>query len=405
MAQRKGPPPGYITATEAMELLDNKMLYKYVEKGLITQHGTEISKHKYYLRKEVQSVRDTLQAFYGEQEETPTKLSDKLKGHSLQFAQATPDDMEGVYAVASKLFEHTTSADARKPLVARCPIGNYIVGDNGAIVAYIHIQPLKREKLIAFMNGEIRGWQITADDLDCFAPGKTVEVLIKSIGSYHEDNAIRLVYMQRLLNGVSREIGEMGKQGIIIPTIYATSDTPTGIAMSLHAKMQPLGKMKHSDGKRFAFKLDVAASDLPLLRPYKQAIAQYRRSHSQETAQPVKHQRSTLWSQERITANESVQSGMPDGLIPLATFFDRHGISESTARRGIDKQFKIAPGGPWTLNGFRIIQALDAAGQRAFYEAYHSKASFTPCPSCPHVNQSPATSVPDPELGTQPQGE
>lgn len=340
MAQRKGPPPGYITATEAMEILGNKMLYKYVEKGLIKQHGTEISKHKYYLREEVQSVRDTLQAFYGEQEEMPTKLSDKLKGHSLQFAQATPDDMEGVYSVASKLFEHTTSADARKPLVARCPTGNYIVRDNGAIVAYIHIQPLKRDKLIAFMNGEIRGWQITADDLDCFTPDKTVEVLIKSIGSYHEDNAIRLVYMQRLLNGVAREIGEMGKQGIIIPTIYATSDTPTGIAMSLHAKMQPLGKMKHSDGKRFAFKLDVATSDLPLLRNYKRAIAEYKRAHAPQQA-ILPSMPAPQRQPRQKAASTSLDALQPENTITLQELADqltmpRRSLLEQVQRRNLE---------------------------------------------------------------------
>lgn len=338
MAQRKEPPPGYVTATDAMKIIGNKMLYKYVASGSIKQYGTDLSKHKYYRLSEVEAVRDSLQAFYGEQEAT-VKLSDKLKGHYLQFAQATPDDMEGVYAVASKLFEHTTSADARKPLIARCPIGNYIVRDNGVIVAYIHIQPLKHDRLMAFMDGVIRGWQITAEDLECFTPGQTIEVLIKSVGSYHEDNAIRLAYMQRLLNGVSREIEELGKQGIIIPTIYATSDTPTGIAMSLHAKMQALGKMKHSDGKRFAFKLDIAASDLPLLKPYKTALAEYR--HGYTTSRPAQPPRERRQKPEATSSTEwrnvLYVDARPENTITLRELADKLDISRSTLIERVKK--------------------------------------------------------------------
>ncbi len=282
---RRQPPSGYLTATQVGELLGPNRMYKLIKDDRLHRRMPPGYKHGYYLESEVQAIIDAEKAFYtgSPDQEVPTKLSEKLKGHTLEFAQATIDDMEGIYEVASKLFPHTTSADARKPLVARCPIGNYVVKDNRQIVAYIHIQPLKHDRLMAFIRGEIRGWQLTADDLDCFEPGKTVEVLIKSVGSYHEDNNIRLAYMQRLLNGTMREIAKLGQQGVVITKIYATSDTPTGIAMSIHAKMRPLGAMKGSDGKRFAFELDVAESDLPLLRDYKQALAEWKQSHKTDT--------------------------------------------------------------------------------------------------------------------------
>jgi len=283
---RREPPPGYLTATQAGELLGPNRLYKLIKDNRLHRKAPPGYKHGYYLMSEVQAIIDAETAFYtaSENQETSTKLSEKLKGHTLEFAQATADDTEGIHEVASKLFPHTTSADTRKPLIAACPVGNYVVKDNGQIVAYIHIQPLKHDRLMAFIKGEIRGWQLTADDLDCFGPGKTVEVLIKSIGSYHEDNNIRLAYMQRLLNGTMREIAKLGQQGVVLTKIYATSDTPTGIAMSIHAKMRPLGAMKGSDGKRFAFELDVAESNLPLLRDYKQALAEWKQSHKIDTS-------------------------------------------------------------------------------------------------------------------------
>jgi hypothetical protein len=39
----------------------------------------------------------------------------------------------------------------------------------------------------------------------------------------------------------------LGKEGVIITKIYATSETPTGIAMAIHAGMETYG---HKLGKR-----------------------------------------------------------------------------------------------------------------------------------------------------------
>lgn len=192
------------------------------------------------------------------------------------FARATPDDMEGVSEVASSLFSTTTSAADRKPLVARCPDGNYILknANTGKTLAYIHLQPLKHNRLQAFLRGEIRGWQLTADDLDLFEPGKEVDILLKSMGAtraFGEKKSAR--YMQRLLFGTARAMAELGRRGVIISKIYATSETTTGINLAMHAQMKQIGRI--SPG-RYAFELDVASSDLPLLKFYKKALAEWR---------------------------------------------------------------------------------------------------------------------------------
>lgn len=200
----------------------------------------------------------------------------------LVFSRAKPEDMDGVYAVAEKLFEHTTSAADRKPLVARCPDGNYILKEaqSGVTLAYLHLQPLKSERLQAFLRGEIRGWQLTADDLDCFEPGKTVDVLIKSTGAtraFGEEKS--RYYMQHLLRGTVRALAELGQQGMIIRRIYATSETESGINLAMHAKMRQIGRISP---ERYAFVLDVASSDLLLLRAYQAALAEWQREHPEQ---------------------------------------------------------------------------------------------------------------------------
>lgn len=273
--QRRKPPEGYVTAGEAESILQNKMLYKYKDKGLIRTLESPLHRQRFYLRSDVEAIRGASEALFDRGVVVGMK-------NNTEFARATPDDMEGVYRVAIELFPHgTTSAEDRKPLVAQCPDGNYVVKEQGEIRAFIHMQPLKQEPLKKFMNGEIIGRDIKADDLDCFEPGKTVDVLIKSMGATKKFGETKhRHYTQRLLLGISNALAELGGRGIVIRKIYATSMTETGIALSLHAGMKTIKRLKAPNRKeqklpRYAFELDVATSDLPLLQPYKEALATY----------------------------------------------------------------------------------------------------------------------------------
>ena len=122
----------------------------------------------------MKDLAEGLSSFFETPVDSTTREKDKL-----EFSQATTEDMEGVYQVAASLFGDTTSVDARKQLIEVSPEGNYIHKRNSKVVAYIHIQPLKHERLISFMRGEIRGKDIKESDINCFELGKEVECLVK----------------------------------------------------------------------------------------------------------------------------------------------------------------------------------------------------------------------------------
>lgn len=320
MPQRKPPPPGYCTATQATKILGNKMLYRYIEKGLIHPVGPDIRKHKYYSISELEQVKAQETAFY----HPPRTEKQELPGHSITFSRATPDDMEGVYAVASKLFHHTTSADARKPLVDRCPDGNYVLKDNGVIVAYIHLQPLKHDRLMAFMRGDIRGWQISVDDLQCFPVGTPIELLIKSVGAYAEKPSLQKYYIERLLRGTAHAIAQLGSQGVHITKLYATSETPTGIETAIRAKMTSMGPMKGSKGmKRYAFVLDMATSDLKLVHPYQIAYAIWQSEHTNTTTRTSP---TNLAHQRAGPTNYPLPEELPPGSLHITNFLAAHNL-------------------------------------------------------------------------------
>ncbi len=367
--------PGYYTAQEALHTLQitEGVLYSLVRQGVLKRHTPPGKKYGVYRQEEVDLLA---------QERTAFMLAGLEVSHQLTFAQATPYDMEGVYLVARQLFgEHTTSADQRAAAVAKEPRGNYVVKDHGRVVAWMHVQPLRTDRLAAFMRGEIRGWQITGDDIEPFAPGRPIECLLKSMGAYHPVRAVRAMYTQRLFSGAARAMAELGERGIQIAKIYATSETETGIATALHAKMQPLGRIPGTkDKRRYAFCLDVATSDLPLLQPYKAAFSEWLVNHR---ATQQKHAVARSLAPQRA----SFASGdtLPDGFVSAMAFAGEHGIHEGTARKAIASGRLPAIQGKWKLGRAYVVNALDASGRARFYELYSENEHFTPCPECPHT--------------------
>ncbi len=75
-------------------------------------------------------------------------------------------------------------------------------------------------------------------------------------------------------------IQELAKKDITITKLYATSVTPTGIAILRNAKFQEIGQI----GKCIAFELDTMTSDAPLAIKYRAILN--KRNDSKTNEQP-----------------------------------------------------------------------------------------------------------------------
>jgi hypothetical protein len=90
--------------------------------------------------------------------------------------------------------------------LAKNPEGHYLLKHDGILMAYFWLLPVKHERLMAFINGEIRGGDITAEDVETFEPGRPVGCLLVGIASEPDAGAItRMHYVHFLLRGVKRE--------------------------------------------------------------------------------------------------------------------------------------------------------------------------------------------------------
>ena len=163
--------------------------------------------------------------------------------------------MEAVYKIAQHAISPIDmNADIRRSWLAKNPESCYIVGRSNKVVAYFHLLPLKHECLMAFVEGKIRGWNIQAEDIETFKPGYLLECLLNVASEPDVDKTMRKHYVRVLLRGLRHRLGELGKQGIVLTNFYATSETPTGMAMAIHAGMESFGSKL---GKRLTFVLNV----------------------------------------------------------------------------------------------------------------------------------------------------
>jgi len=269
---RLQPPEGNLGLKDAVKFLHDyglyvseAMIYKYVKQGRLKREGPESRKQKYY------SI-DALKKIIREE-------TGYIGGVEVQFSQATIEDLEKISQLSAKLFKTATlrpiPTETRRMWYEKESRGHYIVRKpNSDVVAYLQIVALTDERIEAYMRDEIRGRNITGEDVQRLEPSKPVGCIVVSIGSDPDikDKALRYRYTSILLHGVSKEIEQLGKQGIIIPRLYAFTESKSGILMSVRMKMKQYAEPV---GNRYTYWLDVLTSSIPLVRNYQRALGEW----------------------------------------------------------------------------------------------------------------------------------
>ena len=268
---RRQPPPDCITATEAIQRI-GKSLYKYVEKGHLHPQGPATLKHKFYLESEVASIEAQ------EKRAFETKLH-KMPAH---FSQARASDMQSLYDLATRIFGSSTiSPEKRVAWIEAEARGNYVVKlSTNEVVSYFYVQALTHDRIMKYMK-ECRGSTIRPDELLHIRPGAPLEMIIAGIG---RDPRADKQYVAAALHGFAQDLAKWASEGIEISKFYAYSETLDGIYLSFSMGMQIWKRPRYIEGEGpfFTFVLDVQSSDIPLLRPYKQALAEYKRAHASQ---------------------------------------------------------------------------------------------------------------------------
>lgn len=287
----------YYTAREAQERLgiDEGNFYYLIRTGKIKKHIPPGKKQGVYPKHQIDRLAREMLAFmtYDETER-------------VKFMKATKDDIKEEYEMAALMFGSATHDIAtREAWLAKNEETDFIVKDEGRIVAFLNVLPVRHETIMRFINGEIRGWEIGADDILQYTPGSEVECVIMSMATSPDANiARRTQYGARLLSGFLRALEQLAERSITITNLYATSSTPTGIAILKNAGFEEISQI----GKRIAFKLDMINSNARVAVEYRKALNEQKGMTAKLTAIPANNPEQSLTPANKKAGKVSVRS-------------------------------------------------------------------------------------------------
>lgn len=260
----------YYTAQEAQRRLGmtRDMFNHHVKQGTIKKH-TLVGSHGYYLRKQIDFMAEKIE-FDLLTAEDPV----------LEYRFATQDDLEALNRMAHLNFgEFSRSPErvaARERFLKANPQSTFILSDYTKIVASLDLVPLAHSAILAFREGA-RGWTFPNEDIEQFEPGHRLETIIIDLMSTTNAPKIeRRQYASLLLRNVRQTLVEWGNKGIDIQSIDACGGFENGKRLLQHAGFTNLGIKANN---REMYTLNVDASELRPLQPYKEAIANWKQQH------------------------------------------------------------------------------------------------------------------------------
>jgi hypothetical protein len=245
--------------------------------------------------------------------------------------------------------------------------------DRSEVYATIQMVPLPEHIIADVLTGRREEASIRPDDIEAYDRPGAYTLLCTSVTALKS----RPLLLYELLYRYTQFWLEQYPTRWI-KRIYAQTVSESGMLLAQHMFMAPRPDL-HFDSFMLDLQYPPAAK---IIRQFKEQLAekaplppdlQWPPIAPEKPATvlaPVKTQRNTTWSQERITANESAPSDMPDGLIGLADYAKQKGIPESTLKKAAATGRIPVERGEWKKGRATIKTALDAEGRAKVDELY-----------------------------------
>jgi hypothetical protein len=258
----------YYTAQEAQAILgmDRNAFNNRVRNGTIKRTTIEgITEHGFYEKKHIEDLAAIIEA---------SLLAASTR--SLTYRKAEIKDLDALNYLGYLHFGEGAikpeAKAARQRYLELNPNSTYCLFNFEKLLASIDVVPLAHPAILEFREGK-RGWQFPDEMIKQFEPGASLElIIIDMVVTPNVPPRIREVYASSLLHHLSKTFAEWGSQGIEITSIDACGGTDLGRRILEHAGFTYMGEKQKN---RHMFHLDIAESDLKLLHPYKQALAQW----------------------------------------------------------------------------------------------------------------------------------
>lgn len=252
----------YYTAREAQKRLSISVgaFYYLVETGKIKKLVPHGKQRGFYSKHQIERLA-----------EERTRDVNAVEEPGVTFLKATLDDIHEEYELATLLLNGSMGygLPTYEAWLHYNPDTNFVVRDQGRLVAFMQALPVKRETMRRWLNGEVKEWQIGAEDVLPYMPGSSVECMITSIATTSDvDKRKRHMYGIHLIRGFLHFLVDLAEQDKTITRFYAASAMPDGISILRRAKFEERGSI----GKRLAFELDPIAADTRIAKAYRRVL-------------------------------------------------------------------------------------------------------------------------------------
>lgn len=262
----------YYTGVEARKKLgmDRDAFNNRVRAGLIKR--TRILGKYYYEKEEINRLAQLIEAAFL-----------VAKGHSFVYRTAALEDLDAEDELALLNFGPSAlkpeNCNARSAFVKTNPHTSHHLYDRNHLVASINFVPLTHDAILEFKDKGRRGWTFDTAQIEQFMPGIPLEcIIIDMMTTPLVPYQQREKYAALLLRGFSYvTLKHWGSQGIEIVKVYSSVGTSQGKQLLEDAGFIFLGK--HNG--RAIYELTTEKADTLLLKPYKEALEQWRGQQSE----------------------------------------------------------------------------------------------------------------------------
>jgi hypothetical protein len=267
---RLQPAPGYITASEAKELLkvSDSSLSQYVKAGWLKRYGPKERKYKFYKLSEVEALIASRQTFDEYQEIYPAT-----------FEAATLADMPVIVDMDVRTFHVDMEVETYARWFRKNPESFFVLRDTAQkVVGYACLFPTSLQVIDRFVRDEIALEDIGADDIELYEPGPGLHlyVIAVAVDPVYRGSA-KAEYGAQLIRGLYTFLYDLARRGVVIETITARSYKPDGLRL-----LRKLGipQLRSPIKGKQLFGVRVAESGFPAFVKYSEVLEQTRKGAS-----------------------------------------------------------------------------------------------------------------------------
>lgn len=267
MVKRANAPKNFYTATEAIQLLGmpRNTFFRYVRDGKIKKVVPPGQVEGYYPKNEIDKLARAREVFTIDYAADPSV-----------FRKAEEGDIRGIQKLYEDLLRSTgrqgsATYEERLKCFKKNPEIFYIVEQEGIIVGYLGMLPLTKESIDKIMpksrrNGE--NAKIISEDVVNFEAGEIDNLFL--IMEVRQGLSRSKQYAARLINEGIEVLENLGRRGIFIKNLYATSSTSDGIRICRGIGFDETKSPIYPD--LWYFKLNLEISQVSFIKRYQEIV-------------------------------------------------------------------------------------------------------------------------------------